>query len=137
MKSASRQIGAMNVGEMAWDLEKAGKDRDIEFIKSYNEKLISMFRDILGRLAKYFPEETVDESSLKPMDISEMTELLDDLCDASDSLDMDSMEEVEGKIREYAIPDELKEIYEKLYKAIGDMETDQCIELAEEIKDKL
>lgn len=137
LKSASRQIGAMNVGEMAWDLEKAGKDRDIEFIKSYNEKLISMFRDILGRLAKYFPEETVDESSLKPMDISEMTDLLDDLCDASDSLDMDSMEEIEGKIKEYAIPDELKEIYEKLYKAIGDMETDQCIELAEEIKDKL
>ena len=47
------------------------------------------------------------------------------------------MEEIEGKIKEYAIPDELKEIYEKLYKAIGDMETDQCIELAEEIKDKL
>ncbi len=137
LKSASRQIGAMEVGEMAWDLEKAGKDRDIEFIRGYNEKLISMYRDILSRLAKYFPEELVDESLLKEMNLEEISGLLDELNEAVDSLDMDSMEEIENRLKQYSFPKDLKDYLERLYKSVENMDTDQCSEIIKDIRLKM
>ncbi len=123
LKSSSRQIGALELGDKAETLEKAGKANDIDFIKANTEDMLAMFKSLLDSLAPAFPEEDEDEKEkLPPLSDELKTEILDKLRAACDDFDMDVMEEAAKELRGYSWPAEIRNDLGELCEAIDRME---------------
>ena len=131
IKSASRQIGAMKLGDMAEHLEKAGNEGDLDTIRGGQGKLMNDYRDLLGKLAPYF--KTEEETSATEIDTETLKELADKLNIACDNLDMDGMEEVREEMKKYSYPESVADKVKQLYKAIDNLDTDECGRLMDEI----
>ncbi len=133
LKSSSRQIGAMALGDKAEALEKAGKANDIDTIMKDTDALLESFRDLLSKMSPYYAEE---ESADKPLiDAEEFDSLLEALAAACDDLDMDAMEEIGEKLKGYSYDDRDTESVNNLLSAIRDMDTDECIEIINQIRE--
>ena len=131
LKSASRQIGAMEIGSEAERLEKAGHDEDHDIIRDGHAGLMADYRELLDKLAQYFAEEEADEDTATGGEIDKDTlkELADKLNIACDELDMDGMEEVREQMKKYSYPESVDDEVKQLYKAIDNLDTDECIRL--------
>ncbi len=131
LKSASRQIGAMEIGSMAEDLERAGHDGDHNTIKEGHGAFIRAYRELLSKLAPYFEKEEAKEESYPETGIDKETlkSLADKLNRACDELDMDMMEEVREQMKRYSYPDGVDDLVRQLYKAIDNIDTDESIRL--------
>ncbi len=133
LKSASRQIGATELGNKAERLETAGNEKDIDAIKNGHTGLMNEFKELLSKLAPFFPEETATISGDKAMDPETLKVLADKLKSACDELDMDGMNEVKTQLRQYSYPLGVDDKVKQLYKAIDNVDTDECIRLMDEI----
>ena len=132
LKSSSRQIGAMALGDMAEELENAGKAGDTETIHEKTSHVLEVFDNLLKDLSAYYPETEDDEE--KPLiDDGILKEQLGKLREACDDLDMDAMEEVGGELKKYSYPDEIREKIDRLMHAIDNIDTTECEELIEEL----
>lgn len=54
LKNAAKQIGAMQLSELAWEQEKAAKEQNYEFIKDTYETLLERYQEILNILQEFF-----------------------------------------------------------------------------------
>ena len=52
IKGACRNIGALDVGDTAYDMELAGKNDDIEYIKAHHEEFAKAYGDVLRMITK-------------------------------------------------------------------------------------
>lgn len=138
LKSASRQIGAMQLGDEAERLEKAGHDNDIDVIKDDHQGFVRSYSALLAELSEYFPEDTTEATSeLLPMANTEILSFLSDkLNKACEELDMDGMEEVKIQMQKYSYDESVMDSVKQLYKAIDNIDTDECIRLMEEINNR-
>ena len=137
LKSSSRQIGAATLGDMAEKLEMAGKAGDIDTIRSDTGETINVYKSLLEKLGGFFGNEgdADDSNTDKPLiENSVLTDLMDELSEACDNLDLDGMEEISNKLKEYEFDNLIKEYIESLHKAIADIDADECMELIEKIK---
>ena len=99
-----------------------------------NDKMLDMFSDLLNDMEPYFDEPEEDESS-KPVILAEdLNRFMDDLTTACDELDMDAMEAVKEGLRAYRFDEAIKENIDKLLKAIDSMDTDECMELIQRLR---
>ena len=132
LKSSSRQIGAMKLGNLAEELEKAGKATDTDTIREKTAPMLEVYSKLLDDLSAYYPKaESDEEKPLIGVDI--LKEQLGLLCTACEDLDMDAMEAVAGELRKYSYSDELKDKIDKLLHAIDCIDTEECEKLIEEI----
>ena len=132
LKSGSRQIGGYELGDMAERLEHAGNEQNVELIHEKTEELLGAYRELLDKLAPYF-EEDEDDTDKPEISGEELTELLRNLSQACEDLDMDTMEEIEGKLKSFSYPEEQQEHMKELYQTIESMDIDACVELIEKI----
>lgn len=131
LKSSSRQIGAASLGDMAEELENAGKAHDMDTIRDKTLRTLETFSKLLSELAAYYPD---GEDGEKPLIDDEVLKgQLATLREACDNLDMDAMEEVGSELRRYSYPDGIKETIDKLLHAIDNIDTEECERLIEEI----
>ena len=54
IKGASQSIGALDVADMAYGMERAAKRGDITFIWDHHEEMTEMYTQILNMLKKIF-----------------------------------------------------------------------------------
>ena len=134
LKSSSRQIGAMELGDRAEELEKAGKAMDLDTIHEKNADTMQAYADLLESLSGYFGEEETEEKELPLIEPEKLEEILEWLTDACDNLDMDEMEAVKEQLKQYAYEGELKEAMSALYQAIDAIDIDVCMEIIEQLK---
>ena len=134
LKSSSRQIGAFELGDMAEKLENAGKDLDMETITANTMSTLDKFNELLESLSKNFGAQEVDDRML--MDLSEdvMANILNELLEACDNLDMDSMENCKNELKKYKHDEKRQALLDEMYDAIDNIDVDTCIELVEEIR---
>lgn len=137
LKSSSRQIGAMELGNMAEALEKAGKAGDIHTIRNDTDETINAYKKLLERLSPYFETGKGDSADKPAMDPDTLGGLLDTLSEACDNLDMDRMEEVDEGLRQYSYEGDVAGLIDDLHKAIGEIDTDECMELVRRIRGDL
>ena len=136
LKSASKQIGAIELSDMAANLEKAGNDKDIDFIKERTAPALEKYLSYEPVLAPLFKEEESEED--KPeADKEELLALLESIYETADNLDFDALEEITGKISGYSYPDDQKEYPDRLKEACDDMDFDLATEIADEWKERL
>jgi YesN/AraC family two-component response regulator len=119
LKSSSRQIGAYDVGDLAEEMEVAGKAGDIVSIKKKTDILLAAYDGLLEKLSKYFDnEEEISDEDLPDIDIDTLDNIINRLAAAFDDLDMDEMEACKEEFSKYSYNEDVKAVLQNLYQAI-------------------
>ena len=134
LKSASKQIGAMELGSMAEALEKAGNAEDLDYIREKTEPALKEYSALLSKLAPYFPAEEKQTGTRGEIAEEERDSLLDAILEACENLDMDTAAEKQAELASYTFPEEQAEMVRELAEAIENYDVDQCREMAEKIR---
>ena len=128
LKSASRQIGATELSDLAAGLESAGNVGDIQTIVSNTDYMIQKYVGYMDILKPFFEEErsSVTKNQIQP---EQLLKLFERMLEAVNNLDMDQMEEVIMDMKRYNYPDEQTDYMEKLEIAVGNIDVDRCEEI--------
>ena len=129
LKSSSKQIGAMELSELAARLEKAGNEGNLNLIRTYTDNMIYKYRNYKPILEPYFAEEEVDTSALPPIENDALKELLAEMLAAVEDLDTTAMDEVCEKMAGFSYPEDQKELFLKLREASDNIDIEGCAEI--------
>ncbi len=135
LKSSSKQIGAMELGDMAAELERAGNESDIEYIKANTEAALDKYLSLKTILAPLFVIK--DEGNKTRMGIDELKNCLSELSIALDNLDMEGMNNCMDLINAHSHSDNICELITKLDDAIEMLDVDTAVEIVAEIENVL
>ena len=92
---------------------------------------------MLGELAGFYGADEVDDADKPMIDKDTLTAILDDLAEYCDNLDMDGMEDVSLRLKEYNYEEDLRGLIGSLIKSIGDMDTEECMSISDRIREVL
>ena len=136
LKSSSRQIGALALGDMAEALEKAGKAGDTETILSDTQAALTAFEQLLEELAPYYEKDGEKENGADQAQIDRETfeQLLKELEENCNDLDMDGMEHTDDALKGYGYAEEIRDQMEALHKAVADIDTEACLQIIENLR---
>ncbi len=119
LKSSAKLVGAMELSEKAQDLETAGKESDIDYIKNNHDSFMKdylRFNELLKGVFEHEESKAADES--KPMaDEYLLQSAYEGLKEAAENMDCDTIEDILKELSDYALPEsdgkKIKEISEK------------------------
>lgn len=129
LKNSSKQIGAMELSEMAADLEKAGNARDTAVIHGDTDKLVEKYLSYLSVLAPFCAEKEEEEAGKENISESIRKDCFLKMREALDNLDMDQMEEVIEEMDKYHYDSWQKDLFLALQEAVEEVEVDRCEEI--------
>ena len=134
LKSSSRQIGAMQLGEMAYELEKAGNDGNEQLIREKTPALLEKYRSYIPELQPFFEEKEKKKGRAKKKKVADSTlfTLFDEFKAAAEELDSDEMEKVSASIAKNRFEGREAELAEQLCEASSNIDVETCISLIEE-----
>ncbi len=130
LKSASRQIGAMELSEKAAKLEKAGNEQDSAYIHRATDDMLEQYLNYKAILAPYFVEET--KEAWKDMETDELQTFFTNIREALEELDMDSIDDILQAMAEYKLEDKQAGLFEQLQEAVGEYDVDRCEEILQQ-----
>lgn len=137
LKSASKQIGAMELSEKAARMEKAGNEQDAALIHQCTDELLKKYLEYLEILKPYFPEENAENIPKKEMDELELRGYFDNIKTAAEELDFDAMGYVLEVMAEYKYEDAYAEWFEQLKDAVSGYDVERCEEVIKEWENAL
>ena len=132
LKSASKQIGAMELSNHAKKLEMAAKNNDVVTIVSSTDGLLMQYQKIKMVLAPFFETPKADLSGVEMVKKEDLLNIFEIIKQAMDELDLDQMEEAVKQLASFDYPEDQKEIYEQLRDAAEGMDVDACEILLEQ-----
>jgi HPt (histidine-containing phosphotransfer) domain-containing protein len=129
LKSASRQIGAMQLADLAARMEQAGNEQDLDQINENTAELLERYRAYQETLAPWCEEKEQIVDSGKTIDPEELKQSFTELLDAAEDLDMDAMEAILERLAQYHFAPTEKELLDQLREAVADFDTEACEEI--------
>ncbi len=135
LKSASKQIGALELSATAAQMEKAGNERNASVIHKYTDGMLQMYKYYESVLAPYFAkdeESTIDDADKQPIGKAELIKTLSGLKDALENLDMDEAESLSNTFDSYRWENGDAERLGKLKNAISEFDADGCGDVIQE-----
>ena len=125
LKSTSRVIGAMELGDFAARLEKAGEEGDVKTLETDIEKLLIMYRNLLTEMEMLGSIDGGVEGSDKPLileqDIKKTYETISKLCEA---FDFNGVAETVKSLEKYRFPEREAAKFETIKKAVDNFDYD-------------
>lgn len=135
LKSFSKQMGAMELSDLAAQMEKAGNNNDIDFITAHHEELIEKYRAYSPILAEYLEEDAEEAAVTKEeYDAEKAQSFMDNMMEAIDNLDMDTMDEIVKQLSTMSLPEEQDPLFEQLQDAVEGMDVEACETIINEWK---
>ncbi|MBP1586685.1 MAG: response regulator [Lachnospiraceae bacterium] len=139
LKSLSRQIGAMELGIMAAELEKAGNDRNTSFIREYTDPMLAKYQQYEELLRKVLhPELSGNDNEAhkdKPSaDASVLNKLFESMTEALGDLDIDMMESVLNELDKYSYDEAQDKLLDQLRTEVANIDIDKCDSILDEWK---
>ena len=133
LKSSSRLIGALTLGDDAEALEMAGKGGDIDYIRENHERVMTDFasyKDVLSAVVEVKEEEpAADDEGLPPVDPDTLQDVFERIrsfaVDCDDMGISDALDELDG----FSIPEDEREKVAAIRKAIDDFDFDAINEV--------
>ncbi len=104
LKSTSRVIGAFGVGELAAELEKAGRLGRLGLLGDDLERLLFSYSDLAAKLKPVFSPGG-EEEELSPISAEELHEIYKQLLQACSEFDYDTVVSVMEELSTRRIPD--------------------------------
>ena len=130
LKSASANIGADNVSEMAKRLEEAGKQGDVAFIEAHSAQFISEFNTLLINIGDALSEINKDAQDIS-IDLDALKPELCGLKTALDEFDYTNIERGIDLLHKYTNDAVIGKKIEELLRYILTGNDDKAIELIE------
>lgn len=131
LKSASKQIGALELSSTAERMEAAGTAKDTALIHEVTPGMLEQYRRYRDILQPYFMDQAVSEGT-RQADRRQLQELFGNMREAMENLDMDAMEEALRDMNQYSYSGVQKEYFAKLREAVEDIDTERCEEILAE-----
>ncbi len=129
LKSSSRLVGALKIGEDAEALENAGKNNDIDFIRSHHDALMSEYGDMIAKLDPVFaPKE-----DLPPIPEEILTDAYMGMSEFVNAMDYELSLMVIDSVKDYKLPDEDKDRFERINNSLSNFEWDEIKEILSEV----
>jgi len=127
LKSTAKMIGAMELSEMALEMEMAGKADNVDLIREKNPELLVMYRAYKESLAYFDKAEDTEKvevsANVFKSDLFEMNV-------AAKEFDMDKVDEVMSRIKTYKLPgQEAEELLKQLDIVVRDVNLDKIREI--------
>ncbi|MBQ4529312.1 MAG: response regulator [Lachnospiraceae bacterium] len=94
IKSSSASVGAMELSELAKELEMAGKEQQLDFIESHYDNFIRKSEEMVKNLKEFFAEESVNKEERNVTDFVQHrldTEWMKAMVDACEDMDSQSI----------------------------------------------
>ncbi len=131
LKSASRQIGAERVSDLAARLERAGNENDKEFIDNNTEELLNEYIKYKELLRPQFPEVEAAEEK-KEASAEKISAMLGEMLEAIGDMDTLRIDDVIEEMSGYEFEDLQKKYFENLKSAAENFDTDLCADITNE-----
>jgi len=116
LKSTSRVIGAMKLGELAERMEKAGDAGDVALLEENMDKLTADYRSLGELLAPLV--QTDGNDGLPEIPADKLKEAYSAIRELAEVFDYESVLFIMDSIKEYSIPENERERYSELKKAV-------------------
>ncbi len=130
LKSSSRIIGAMDIGEKAQMLENAAKNGDEEYICEHHDEFIIEFRELKERISVVLnatDQEEIPEGEKPVADEDQMNKVYNEIREAAEEMDIDRLEEICIGMERFSIPEEEKQLFAKIKEAVDNFDYDSVI----------
>ncbi len=134
LKTTCRMIGAISLGEEFFNLEKLGRDNNIEQIKALTPGVLNAFKALKPYLEPFASKGTNVNNSF---DRTAMTAILNKLIKAVDDFDLGTAEDAAKQLLSYNCTEELSAQITALDKLVSNLDYDEAKELALEIQKQL
>ncbi len=128
LKSSSRLVGALELGEKAEALEMAGKQTDTAFILANHESLMEEYSTIHDALRAEFEVE----EELPEIPESMLTDAYASLSEFAQMKEYEMAKMVVESVRDYRLPAEDEERMKQIQSYLSNMEWDKMIDLTKE-----
>lgn len=126
LKSTSKSIGAMELSELAKDLENNGKNREWGPIIARTPALLSMYRGLYHIIMPYHTVKEEEVQEKRTFTDRELMELLGDLLDSVNMYDSIRAEEVITLLSEFDFTDSWEEHMKVVTESMGRFDYDVC-----------
>ena len=127
LKSTSAIIGATEVSEKAKELEAAGNVGDIHTIRENTAPLLEEYRRLFETLS--VPDKSKSRDGLPVISMEQLSEAYEAVKEIASAFDYKGVSDVMKALEEYRIPPEEADRYEKLRKAVKNMDWDGIVDL--------
>ena len=125
LKSTSRVIGALHLGDFAARLEKAGDAGDMETLERELPALLREYRELAEKLSPLLEENGDPSEDTRPLiSIESLHEAFDALSEFCAAFDFDSVVHVVESLDQYRIPEEEATRYDLIKKAVDNFDYD-------------
>ena len=129
LKSSSRLVGAVALGNAAEALEMAGKNKDIDFITEHHDSLMDGFRAIHEELTPMLGKQ--DDLPEIPADM--LTDAYAGMSEFVHAKDYELARMVMDSVKEYKLPDEDEERFSRIGAALSKMDWDDITDILNEV----
>ncbi len=135
LKSTSRIIGAVSIGELAQELENAGNSGDTQKLDSGIDELLDRCRGLSEKLApfreqaKTADDEVDDNSGLPAISDEEFSDALSVIKEFASACDSQGINSVLDDLNGYSLNSEQKEKTEAVRKAVDELEFERLSEI--------
>lgn len=126
LKSFSRQIGALELADLAARMEQAGNNNDIDFIYANHEKMLEEYQAYEPILSNYLGNLMDTIKPKDSYDAGKVQSLLDSMQEAMDNLDADTMDHVVGELDKFMLPPEQETCFMQVKDAVEGLDTEAC-----------
>lgn len=128
LKSISKSIGAMELSELAKDLESNGKNSEWGPIIARTPVLLTMYRNLYQVILPYHTKGSQEDQEKKPVSDKELTELLDQLLESMSMYDSIRGEEIVDELSKYDLADSWGDYMKETAGAMNRLDYDACTE---------
>lgn len=122
LKSSARIIGAMQLSELAAQMEEAGGREDLDFIRENNGELLARYEAFEEKLGRLRAEP--DDSNKEMIPEQMLADAYDALGDVIPQMDYDSVELILQQLGEYALPEDDDKKIKELKKMLSEFDWD-------------
>ncbi len=127
LKSSAKLIGAMELAEKAQKLENAGKSNDHIYILSHENEFIEYYMRFSALLKEVLKQEEKNDKPLADADL--MNEAYAEIKEAAEAMDLSRLESAFEEMKDYRVPDDQTEFFEKLKDAADRLDYEEIVKL--------
>lgn len=130
LKNTARMIGALELSDQFYELEKAGNDENLEFIEAHTQETLSLYRSYKPILKEYAIDSNAQKESVS---VEEIKEILERLKASMDEFDLDGADEAMHRLENCQIPENVQDYVEDLGALVADVAMEDVISLCDQI----
>lgn len=137
LKSTSKSIGALELSELAKDLESNGKNGEWGPIIERTPTLLKMYRDLYQVILPYHTAADQEPQQKEAVNEAELLGLLDQLLDCAETYDSIRGEEIVAEMSKFDFTDSWGDYMKEAADAIDKLDYDLCKEKASQWRSEL